>query len=99
MLYPFLTSKLVNSHILSNLNPNHPRLKNMHLKKKTSDVKLQTQSLHVSVSFSALNWRYVTRASMIALGLKPESNALVPQNQFRAVKPYFTGSAYIVSTQ
>jgi hypothetical protein len=24
--------------------------------------------------------------------------ALVPQSQFRAVKPYFTGSAYIVST-
>jgi hypothetical protein len=27
-----------------------------------------------------------------------QSNALVPQSQFRAVKPYFTGSAYIVRT-
>jgi hypothetical protein len=34
---------------------------------------------------------------MTALGLKPSglSNALVPQGQFRAVMPYFTGSAYL----
>jgi hypothetical protein len=28
-----------------------------------------------------------------------QSNALAPQSQFHAVKPYFTGSAYIVSTE
>jgi hypothetical protein len=27
-----------------------------------------------------------------------QSNALVPQSQFRVVTPYFTGSAYIVIT-
>jgi hypothetical protein len=49
-----------------------------------------TNAIPVKVSFTALNWLYVTRAAI---------TALVPQSQFRAVRPYYTGSAHIVDTK
>jgi hypothetical protein len=70
-------SYILSSQKTASRQPALPRLENVHLKKKTSDVK-------------ALNLLDVTRAAM--------TNALVSESQFRAVKPYFTGSACIVST-
>jgi hypothetical protein len=47
MLSPYQRSELVNSHFLFvEILSARPCLENVHLKKKTADVKLQTQSLY-----------------------------------------------------
>jgi hypothetical protein len=98
MLCPFLKSKLFNSHILDFRNEDPPTLS---LKTCISRRTLQTSNYKRNPCKSKF---YSPQLALCHSGLLDcprakalgQSNALVPQIQFCAVKPYFTGSTYIV---
>jgi hypothetical protein len=96
MLCPFQTSKLVNSYIFvcRNVNPPTLALKTCILRRRllTSNYK---RNKFYSPQLALFHSGFYDSPQAKAL---LQSNALVPQSQFRTIKPFFTGSAYIIST-